>query len=465
MNFDVNTYVEQIRDGVIVPGAANSQCKKLRADAAEAIKRGRALVDKPGNWTGRDSRRAERLQNEANQAIEAAQTIEAVLNEGNGRKVAAQSGDARELLCNVNRDRRFSQSAPKSFNAMFGGATDDLKWNSVGEFVSALASGLHDMRFVAAAKSNSGESGGYVVPELFVSDIFDRSLEMEIVRPRARVYPMELGGSLSVSGLDLEDHTGGVLGGLAGEWLGQLGAGTNQTPKFRRVTFEPRKLMIFLEASHELDADSPTFDEDLQTQMSKSTAFNLDTAFFTGDGVAKPKGILNADATIAVPKIASQQADTIVYRNVVDMAARLTPGAWNSAVWVASQTTLPQLLTLQFQQRLDTGALIADQAVSAPIFQINGDGTYALLGRPLLLTEKLPLLGDKGDLLLADFSAYGVALRSDMAIEKSFHTGWQRDAVSFRIRIRVDGQPLVKGPTTPVNGQPTSPFIVLEERA
>lgn len=465
MSFHVESYIDQLRSGAVKPGAALAKCKQLRADAQTAVRRGQSILQKDGAWSQRDARRAERLESEAVEATEAAAAIEAVLNEPTGRKVAPYTGDTRATPERPSQSRQFTGLETKSFKAMFGGARDDLQWNSIGEFVAVLASGFHDTRFVAAAKSNSGEAGGYVVPELFVSDIFDRSLEMEIVRPRARVYPMDIGGSLSVSGLDLEDHSGGILGGLAGEWLGQLQAGTNQTPKFRQVTFEPRKLMIFVEASHELDADSPTFDEDLQTQMSKSTAFNLDTAFFTGDGVAKPKGILNADAMISVPKVASQQADTIVYRNVVDMAARLTPGAWNSAVWVASQTTLPQLLMLQFQQRLDTGALIADQAVSAPIFQINGDGTYALLGRPLLLTEKLPALGDKGDLLLADFLAYGVALRSDMAIEKSFHTGWQRDAVSFRIRIRADGQPLVKGPTTPVNGLPTSPFVVIEERS
>ena len=54
----------------------------------------------------------------------------------------------------------------------------------------------------------------------------------------------------------------------------------------------------------------------------------------------------------------------------------------------------------------------------------NADGSFSMLTRPLLFTEKLPALGDEGDILLADFSQYALGQRAGMGIEKSRHAGF-----------------------------------------
>jgi HK97 family phage major capsid protein len=126
-----------------------------------------------------------------------------------------------------------------------------------------------------------------------------------------------------------------------------------------------------------------------------------------------------------------------------------------NAVWVASSTTLPQLLTLSVGIGA-AGALMP--AVK------EADGKFTLLGMPLLFTEKLPTLGTKGDILLADFSQYAIGLRREVTLEKSNLPGWSRDVMSFRVILRCDGMGTWSGPQTPKNGDSRSWCVTLASR-
>ena len=436
--------------------------EELQSRAAKVL----AKADDEADLNSRDQNRVERFTAQANALTKEEVAIEGFLEWANE---AEEPKATPEPIENQNGRRPVARNGghenPRSFLAMFPDAQrHETQWRSFGEFARIVGRGLIDPRLSAdGARSGSGEDGGFTIPEQYVSSIFDTALESEIVRPRARVFPVEY-ETLNVTGLELEDHTGGVLAGLGIEWLAEGQKGSKQKPKFKKVKITPVKGMIYVDASTELAEDSPTFESDLFGQMARSTAFGFDEAFLWGNGVGQPLGIFNSGALITATPVGSQETDTITYVNVLAMAARLTPGSWNRAVFVASQTTLPQLLKLQFQQTTDAGALISDQSVSAPVFRINADGSYSLLGRPLILSEKMKTLGDLGDILLADFDAYAVGLRREAAIARSIEPGWDTDEVAYRIRMRADGRPLVTAPVTPMNGATVSPFVTLGAR-
>jgi HK97 family phage major capsid protein len=127
-------------------------------------------------------------------------------------------------------------------------------------------------------------------------------------------------------------------------------------------------------------------------------------------------------------------------------------------VWVASQSTIPQLLTLS--QAIGTGG-----THYWPALREAKTGGMTLLTRPIIWTEKLPLLGQLGDFLLCDFSQYVIGMRQQVRVESSNAPHFSTDIKDWRAVLRADGQAswdqalTLKDGTTQV-----SPFVALEAR-
>jgi HK97 family phage major capsid protein len=92
------------------------------------------------------------------------------------------------------------------------------------------------------------------------------------------------------------------------------------------------------------------------------------------------------------------------------------------------------------------------------------NGGWQLLTRPVLFTEKLPAVGDKGDILLADFSQYAIGVRKEITIEKSGHVYFMSDETAWRAITRVDGQGRWNKAYTPANGATQSWCVCLAAR-
>ena len=88
-----------------------------------------------------------------------------------------------------------------------------------------------------------------------------------------------------------------------------------------------------------------------------------------------------------------------------------------------------------------------------------------MLTRPVVFTEKTEKLGDKGDIILADFSQYVIGLRSEMRFDTSIHVAFATDEILARLIERHDGQPLWDSALTLEDGTTTvSPFVALAAR-
>jgi HK97 family phage major capsid protein len=365
-------------------------------------------------------------------------------------EIAAATGDggARVAGLRSGRGRKFAEMFPDV-------ARDRGGFTGAEEFLATLHSGLADPRLLAMQNTQVDSAGGFSVPGEVRGQWLDSSLEGEIIRSRADVWPMA-SSSIAAPGFDDGDHSDNLYGGFAGGWANEGDDLDLEEVKLRLVKLRARKLGILARVSNELIADGVSFDSQLGAAIVKALGWFMDRAFFAGNGASAPMGIFNSPATITVAKEANQAADTIVYANLAKMFARIPPGSHERAVWVANSTTIPQLLQLSVP--VGTGGS------HVPVLTESG-GQFRMLTRPVIFTEKVPALGDRADIGLYDFSQYAIGMRAEFSLAKSMHAGFQKDSVFYRGILRVDGQPKLTAPLTPANGDTLSPFVVLAERA
>lgn len=366
-----------------------------------------------------------------------------------------------ELRAGEQSTARTAAPRGRDYRSLFGiektAALDRGGFKSFDEFLSILHSGRSDARLKMfeerAMTVGTPSAGGFITPDEFAAWMLDASLEGEIIRPRATVWPMEA-MIKKVPGWDMGDHSSSLFGGLTAEWLAESASATEVYAKLRQITLKAHKLACYTSSSNELVADGVSFETQLSGALVKTIGFYLDYAFING-GAGQPLGILNDPALIEVTPETSQQADTILYENVVKMFARLAPQCMTNAVWIASQTTIPQLLTLVIA--VGTGGQMA-QAVT------QSNGRFYLLTKEVIFTEKCPALGEKGDLNFTDLSQYSIGLRKEVTLDKSNAPGWLKDESSYRAIVRADGQGQWDRAITPKNGEPLSWCVTLGAR-
>jgi HK97 family phage major capsid protein len=299
-------------------------------------------------------------------------------------------------------------------------------------------------------------SAGTLIPETMRAEIMEIALEDSIVRSRATVITLT-GGPLSLPFVDQTTNVGSFFGGMTFAWTAESGTITASEAKFGRVRLDPKKLTGGARVPNELWNDASALNSWLMRSMPQGIAFTEDVAYITGLGVAEPLGVHNSPAVISVTKETNQAADTIVVENVLKIYARMLPQSLGSSVWLANPTTFPQLMQLS----------IAVGTGGAPValVDIHASPTMTLLGRPLILTEKVPAVGDAGDLGLYDWGFYLIGDRQAVSLESSEHSRFMNDETELKAILRVDGRPWIQSAMTPKNGDTLSPFVILGARA
>lgn len=200
-------------------------------------------------------------------------------------------------------------------------------------------------------------------------------------------------------------------------------------------------------------ADGQDFQAQLGTAMIRSIAYLLDEAFMVGSGVARPLGIINCGSRIDVPRAF---AGAVSWSDLYSMFEKLHPSAHANAVWLASISTFPQLMAMKDASNNLIFMPATFQGISQPI-------PGSIFGKQIFWTDKLPTLGNRGDLVLCDLSTgYIIGMRSEVIFESSIHAGWSRDVVSFRAILRCDGQSTMANPITMRDGSKASWCVCLQ---
>ena len=363
-------------------------------------------------------------------------------------------GDARNVLHNPRAmgavlDREFTgPTAAADYFATI--------WHNNAHRTADLQAKLHKIR--NAFSSTVPSEGGYLIPESLRSELLRVSLETSIVRPRARVIPMD---SLRVPfpAIDSTSNVSSVYGGVVGYWTQEGAALTASQASFGRVVLDAKKLTAYTEVPNELISDSIiSFQAFLDQIFPEALGFYEDDAFINGTGVGEPLGYLNGSAAVSVAKESGQPADTIVWQNLIKMYARMLPGSLSRAVWVVPPDAFPELATMSLSVGTGGSAIWLNNGASGP--------PATILGRPVLISEKVPKLGDAKDVSFVDFGFYLLGDRQVMSAMSSPHYKFGEDETAYRIIERCDGRPWLQSAITPKNnGATLSPIVTLAERA
>ncbi len=333
-----------------------------------------------------------------------------------------------------------------------------------GAFMRALISGRHDPRLMEAElRANTlapPAAGGFLVPEQTTTGIFGVALETSMLMKAVRTYVLDGVKKLHVPAFQDNDRSGGLLyGGMRLYWQGEASALQEANPKARQVCFEPVGLKGYCTLSNELIAGSNSgLVSEFTRMIGEAAGWAIDNAFISGDGAGKPLGVLDAacPCTIEVAAEGGQTPDTIIYKNLIGMYSRMIPSARNGAAWYITNDAVPQLLQLTIP--------IGTAGEHIPALR-ESDGKFTLLGSPVYFSEKMSKLGDRGDILLANWSYYGCAIVGGINVATSEHALFTSDSFAIRATVYLAGGPLLESAITPFKGSlTTSAFVTLAAR-
>lgn len=398
-------------------------------------------------------------------AEQAATTVLNMLRE-NGVKNRVPQGDEKVTAGRTRTARGclYNKRAPGA--VLDGKATDyaeffQSQWHNVGNLRDSenLVAKREDWkRLQNSFSSTVPDAGGALIPEEFRSEILANSLEEGVVRSRATVIPMST-QRLSIPAVDETTHSTSVFGGIVAYWTEEGAAATESQASFGKVSLEPSKLTLYCEAPNELVADAPAFNGFLDMVLPKACAFEEDYKFLVGSGVGEPEGALSGTGVISVSRTT---ASKIKANDIVNMYSRMLPSSIQTAVWLVSPDAIPQLLTLVMPTGDATTTFVAP-----PLFLANqsiaGPMLGTLLGRPVIVTEKVSALGTAGDLAFVDFTQYLIGDRMAMTLTSSPHFKFSTDKTAYKLVERVDGRGWVRSAITPKNGSSNtlSPYVKL----
>lgn len=319
------------------------------------------------------------------------------------------------------------------------------------------------LRFLAAAgtdehSTNKEVHGGFLVPEGFRPEVMSVDPEIDPTSSLVTRVPMAV-DIVNIPARTDKDHSSSVSGGLAVYRRSETQSVNSSRMNLENVRLEASALMGLSYASEELlERSAVSFIALLEAGFRDEFSSKQFQERLTGVGAGSPVGILNAACTVTVAKEGGQSADTILGANIMKMRQR----AWRygRSIWMANHDTYPQISQAHISLTND----------DVPLF-VPGNGVDVpdtLLGRPIYFTEYCETLGDKGDIILADWSQYlwGTLGGEGVNMAESMHVRFVNHERTFKFYTYNTGAPWWASPLTPKNSSTTlSPFVTLAARA
>lgn len=350
----------------------------------------------------------------------------------------------------------------KSFWMGSTNKADDVGFSGLGDYLSAVQlakKGGFDPR-LKTLMAGDNSAGGFLVPDSLLATIYDEANQLTSVLAKCRRFTTSSSG-LKIPAFFDYDWSSGLYGMETTDTAEDVTL-SEAEPSFEQIGMSLHKRGFILPVTNELIEDSPqVLSSVLPNVMAQAVNFGIDKSIIKGSGAGEPLGVLNAPSLIAIEKLGGQPADTLQYGNILEMYSRLLPGAASGAVWLVHSACVPELAKMTVAVGTG-GSVVWLQDASAAV-------PGKILGIPILVHPHCNPLGDEGDIILANFGAYGVLGKAGtdlVRIDFSEHQYFTKYKSCWRVVCRIDGQPLQSDVVTHPDGVTTmSNFITLKERA
>ena len=344
-----------------------------------------------------------------------------------------------------------AQTVPRSVPIAPVRHDEEKEFRSFSEFIYTMVASPKDRRLqeYRAQSMGVGSEGGYAVPQQFLPELLSVEPQEAIFRPRARVIPAGSPPDAKITMPALNQGTAkGMYGGVSFSWIGEGRDAPETDMALREVELEPKELAGVVVCTEKLLRNWAAASTVITEQFRAALRGIEDAVFYNGNGVGKPLGVVNSPAAIGYTRAASNK---ISYADVVGMYSKLLFRG-GAPVWIASQTTIPQLATIKDESSANLWVQSAAPGIPP-----------TLLGLPVLFSERSSVLGNRGDLVLVNLAYYLIKDGSGPFISASEHVLFQSSRVMFKLVWNVDGRPWLDAPI-PLEGSSAdtiSPFVVL----
>jgi HK97 family phage major capsid protein len=383
-------------------------------------------------------------------------------------KVAAPAGrrSAPELVDEA--QMQAAKASPKIFAQPRSADANKWGFRSHAEYLSAVVASSRrgaqaDPRLIANAPSTygsegTGADGGFAIPPDFRSTIITKIMgensllsltDQQVTSTNAFSCPAD------------ETSDWQSSGGIQAYWESEGGQKAQSKPALVEKNVKANKIIALVPLTDELLEDAPGMANYVNKKAPEKINFRLNDAIINGTGIGMPLGIMQSPGTVVVTQETSQTADTVNFTNIVKMWNALTPAARFNARWVVNPDVEMQLMQMQFP---GTGTAVP---AYLPPGGLSASPYATLLGKPVIPSEACKALGDKGDIVLGDFSNYltvvkAGGIRSDVSI----HLFFDYDITSFRFVLRIGGQPWWNSTIAPFQSGSTARgfFVTLNDR-
>ncbi|WP_121711752.1 phage major capsid protein [Streptomyces sp. E5N91] len=198
----------------------------------------------------------------------------------------------------------------------------------------------------------------------------------------------------SVRTITTDTWNGVSSAGVTAGWLAESDEVTDNSPTFGQPTITPHKAAAWVQGSFEVLADSG-FAAEVGPLLSDAKDNLEATAFATGDGTGKPKGVVTAVGAVSGSVVQSAAALSYTVDDVYALDAALPPRHRNTAnpSWVASKATINA--TRQFDDSggssfwANLGMGQPEQLLGAPIYESSSMSSALTTGasKPLLVGD------------------------------------------------------------------------------
>jgi HK97 family phage major capsid protein len=326
---------------------------------------------------------------------------------------------------------------------------DPDKFRSLGEFVSAvmLSRSSPNVEKRLTSLGTPGQAG-YLVPPEFIRELRKVDPESTIVRDRAWIIPPgdSPGATTYIPALD-QSGNNGVYGGVVMNWLAENAARPSAGGvKVQQITLTPNFIGGYMDISNALLGNYDAITSYAQNQMSQAVANAEEKSFLVGTGVGQPTGFVGHPCNVLVNR---GTANTITYNDIVKMLSLRLSGF--GYAWIASRSAFSQIVSLK-----DT----AGNLIWQPNAREASPGV--LFGIPVLFSERVPTLGAKGDLVLANLQNYAIKDGLPISILVDPYTQGITNATRIIINWSVDAKPMLTTPIKGEDGIARSAFVTLD---
>ena len=271
-----------------------------------------------------------------------------------------------------------------------------------------------------ALQEGVDSEGGFLVPDEFEETLVAALGHENIVREHAHVFTTSSGAhKIPV-----------VTAKGTASWVDEEGSIPDGDDTFGQQQIGAHKVGTIIKVSEELLSDSAfKLEEYFTSEFARRIGNKEEEAFFNGNGVGKPLGIL-ADNGGAEVGVTAASATTITADEIIDLFYSLDVPYRKNAIWVLNDATVRAIRKLKD----NSGQYLWQPALHEGTFE-------TLLGKRIYTSPFVPEMGaGKKAVIFGDFSFYWIGDRQGITFKRLNERYADTAQVGFLATKRLDAK-------------------------